>query len=763
MMNDFKRAFGLLIFSLSLVTGLIGAAQTLPMAPVVSFDDVVLENYHVRINAENQIAQVNIEQTYSNPTNRILEEIYIFPVPKETTISSLTLCIGDESCTEGQLLDAQQAQSIYQELVRRTRDPALLEYLDERSFQVRIFPINPGEKQSIKINYQQVLQRQNDLIEILYPITSQKLIKQMLIETSIKSDQPIGNVYSPSHTLSQTRISDNEVKASFEASDLKSDEDFRLYYAVAQDGVALNLISFQPSGEDGYFLMLVSWPKQQSAPLPKDIVFIVDTSGSMSGEKIEQAKESLRFAIKQLNPDDRVGIVTFSDVLHPYKNELIEASKLDQGDLATFINGLAAEGGTNIDDALQQGLHLLDASSERPKLVIFLTDGLPTSGETSTEKIIGDFQSQNLKLNTRIFTFGVGYDVNTILLDTLSGENGGFTTYVEPGENLESAVSHFYNRVGTPLLWGLTAQFDGLDVYDLYPGKLPDLFAGDMLEIAGRYHSGGKGHVVLKGQGSSQPETFSHDIDLSTGWTEHDYLPKIWAARAVGYLLTQIHLHGGSPELVDRVRQLGEKYGIITPYTSYLAPPEQDDSSTPIRSMPMQAPSGQGAVKSSEALNTLSKAASGDELDQFSSSSEKHVGEKSYQYQNGTWTQSGLDKTERDLKVQFGSEAYFALAKSSALREVLKLGSNVVFTAMPDTGKPITIEIGDTGIATSAELPLNLQQSQQPTPQNDNTTQQQTQVQTPSPQTQSTPWAMIALAAGLVVVLAGVAFWLIRR
>ena len=640
-------------------------------------------------------------------------------------------------------MGATEARQLYQQIVSQTRDPALLEYIDDRSFQVRIFPINPDSTQTIKVSYQQVLERRGGLVELIYPITSQKNIQQMFIQATFRDDQAIGNVYSPSHTVSQERISDNEMKISFEASNLRSDEDFKVYFAIDQDGMALDVLSFQPTDEDGYFLMLVSWPQINQEPLPKDVVFVLDTSGSMSGEKIKQAKASLEHAVGRLNPDDRFGLITFSDQIRSYRSELVSAADLDRVNLNDFISGLDAAGGTNIHSALMQGLNLFDSStSGRPQMVVFLTDGLPTAGETNIQRIVSGILEENSDLNCRIFTFGVGYDVNTVLLDTLSSENGGFTTYVEPGENLEDSIATFYDRVGTPLIWDLASEFTGVDVYDIYPVKMPDLFAGDMLEVVGRYRAGGQGEVVLTGQGAGLPESFTEQIELIEGFTHHDYLTKIWAGRAIAYLLNQIRLHGSDPELVERVRELGDKHGIVTPYNSLFAAPEDSDEFSLGNSLRVsgQAPNngtsfdtssqsdqaaatGQGAVQASEALKNLASATTAQELESYQATAQQQIGDDIYELREGRWIGINRVDLKPDFQIQFGSDAYFELASRSDMREIMKLGSNLVFTATSNVGEEVTIEIADTGITSVNQLPQLAAQTNQQDPVTNNNSQ----------------------------------------
>jgi len=738
-------AFGLAL--LAVIAGLSGYGQ--PQT------EAVLKSYHVQITVEDQVAEVQIEQTYFNPTDRVLEEVYVFPVPKGTIISHLTLC-SSKGCHEGRLLGAEEARRLYEEIVRRTKDPALLEHLGERAFRVRVFPIPPGGERTVKISYLQVLSRSDGLVELVYPLTSQKRIEELLIQVTIRDDEPIGNVYSPTHPISETRPSEGEVRVSFEGLKIESDKDFRLYYGPAREGIALDLLSFRRAEEDGYFLLLISWPTEDAAPLPKDIVFVLDISGSMAGEKIEQAKGALSYALGRLNPEDRFGLIAFSDALKELDSKLISASELDHERLRRFIEGLGAAGGTDIHAALLRALGLLkDEQRERPNVIVFITDGRPTAGVTDMRTILKEVEAAN-DFGARIFTFGVGYDVNSVLLDALSEEGGGFATYVEPGESLEQAVSRFYERVGNPIVWDLSVRFEGLGVYDLYPPRLPDAFAGDTLQLVGRYRAPGKGRLIIEGKGEGLRRPLSWEIELPAELTRHSFLPRIWAARAIGYLLKQIRKGGEDPELVARVKELAERFGIVTPYTSYFAALEE---ATGMDVRAFRSSSGRAAVHASKALEALAKANSTEELDPFVSGAVRRAGERTFVLREGVWEEllgrgsALLGRAER-IRVKFGSEAYFALASHPELREYLKVGPNVTFTWRPKAGPPMVIEVSDSaaGITASSRLPEELQvPAADPNPEDS------------VPAAPTDRGGLIASAAVLLGVLIAALTWLLRR
>lgn len=762
------RAILLAVIGFAVGSWVAGAQPIEPIEPWIprwTFgpEPVVLKSYTVKAEVVNQVAQFILELTFYNPSDFVQEETYIFPVPAGTVISNLTLC-GDGKCHEGKLMNATEARSIYEEIVRRTKDPALLEYLGERAFQVRVFPIPPKGEQRVKISYQQVLQRAGNLIELLYPITAQKPIEQLLIQIKIREDEPIASVYSPTHKISVHKPSESEAAVSFEATQVKSAQDFRLFYTVSEKELGVDVITYRVGDEDGYFLLLVSPAQGEIAPMPKDVVLVIDVSGSMGDEKLAQAKQSLKYALSKLNPQDRVTIVAFSDTVTEFSPKLVSVDVIDRKELEAFVDKLEAGGGTNINDALLRGLSFFEPN-ERLKMLVLLTDGEPTTGETDVNQIIRNVTAKNAQLNARIFCFGVGYDVNTILLDTLSEENGGFSTYVEPGESIETEIAQFYERVGAPLLTDLQINFGDLKVYDLYPPKLPDLFKGSQIQIVGRYRAPGKGAVTLTGkrQGADWSSTF--EIELPRENTQYGFLPRLWAARKIGYLLDEIRLKGENPELVDAVKKLAEKFGIVTPYTSYFAAPPESVGHAPAPCLACfmappaaMAPSGERAVHMSQGLQALREDAR-----ELAESLVRSVRGISFQLdQDNIWKAAGYQQ-QPTLKIQFGSEAYFALARNSMLKEYLALGPAVLFP-VGDRWVEISESEGATQVS---QLPQPLVEAIQTEPVSQpepTVTPQPNPTEEPSAKAKSWDAGAIAAVVGVLIVIgAGLAFWIWRR
>ncbi|MCR4407943.1 MAG: VIT domain-containing protein [Anaerolineae bacterium] len=633
--------------------------------------NLVIKYHKVTVTIEGQVATTHVDQVFVNESQWALEGTYIFPMPEEAAISEFGMWVDGQKW-EGKILERNEARRIYEDIVRRQRDPALLEYVGRNTFQASIFPIEPGGERRVEIEYSEVLPLENGLVRYVYPLDterfSSKPIEEVSIHVDIHSEQAIKAIYSPSHKVAIDRQSDYRASVGYEEYDVLPDVDFQLYYTVSEEDIGLNLLSYKgDEGEDGFFLLLVA-PKvevDEQEVVSKDVIFVLDTSGSMSGEKIEQAKDALRFVLDNLNPEDRFNIVAFSTGVRQYAESLRPASERDQAE--HFVWELEAAGGTDINRALLEALGTADA--ERPTIVIFLTDGLATEGVTETERILENV-ADAAQSNVRIFPFGVGDDVNTILLDTIAENHRGASAYVRPGQNIEEEVSTFYAKVSTPLLADVEIDFGDVWVRDTYPYPLPDLFAGSQLVLAGRYSHGGPTTITLSGVVNGRRQTFTYEDVTFRETGGPDFIPRLWATRKVGYLLKQIRLHGESRELVDEIVDLAVRYGIMTPYTSFLVNEDVDILSEEGReetarreyqALATPAPaSGAPAVEKAQEDSGLAgteRAGGGTVHEQV-----KQVGDKAFVYREGVWTDTTFDPTKMTpVKIGFGSDAYFEL------------------------------------------------------------------------------------------------------
>ena len=565
--------------------------QPWPVPPprVYPFCPLEVTKHQATVQIKDQIAVTSVKQEFYNPNPQRLEGTFLFPVPKGAQIKKFAMEI-DGKPVEAELMASDKARGIYEDIVRKLKDPALLEYSGQDVFKVRIFPIEPRSKKRVSVSYTQLLKSDLGLIGYSYQLNTEKFsakpIPDVSLKVEVETKRPLKSIYSPSHNVEVRRHGANQATIGYEARDVKPDTDFQLFFAPEPDEIGVNLMTYKTGSEDGYFLLLAApgVDMKDQKVLPKDVAFVLDTSGSMAGQKLEQAKKALLFCVENLNDNDRFEIIRFSTETEPLFNKLTEASKANRSRASDFIKDLKPIGGTAIDDALRKALGLRSEQSDRPFVVIFLTDGLPTIGNTSEDQIVGNVKKDSGG-NARVFCFGIGHDVNTHLLDKITEETHAFSQYVLPEEDIEVKVSNFFAKIKDPVLTGPRLTFTAdIRVTKLYPSALPDLFKGEQLVLAGRYTGKGPSAVVIEGTVNGAARKFSYDLKFPEESTEHDFIPRLWATRRVGYLLEQIRLHGENSELKDEVTELARKYSIVTPYTAYLIIEDEARRGVPILS-----------------------------------------------------------------------------------------------------------------------------------------------------------------------------------
>jgi Ca-activated chloride channel homolog len=661
--------------------------------------------HHVKVTINDQLAVTHVDQVFFNPNDWPVEGTYVFPLPLDAVVSNFTLWV-DGKPVQGKVLSAAEARSYYEDVVRQLRDPALLEYLGRGAVQASVFPIPPQGERRIELEYSQALTAENGLVGYVYPLNTEKFSEQNLedvsVEVDIQDGQSIRAVYSPSHALSLDRQGENHVIAGYEAKNVLPDSDFTLYYSLGESE-AFHLFTYRdpadPTGTDGFFLLLLApKPTIDDVRIAKDVLLVLDHSGSMDGDKFIQAQAALRYILKQLNPEDRFYLQAFSTGIETYASGLRPASEVNEA--LNWVDRLSAVGSTDINRALLEASAAAD--KERPSYLIFLTDGLPTQGVVNSAEILKNFNA-TAPANLRLFTFGVGYDVDTVLLDTLSQEHHGQSTYVRPDEKLDEVLSAFYQRISTPVLTNLALDFGNMETYDVYPNPLPDLFSGSQVVIAGRYRQGGTTEISLTGEVNGKREefrfakqVFAADSRGSTGSIEA--LPRLWATRKIGSLLNHIRLEGPDKETIAQIVKLSVRYGIITPYTAYLVTEpmplgaqEQErianDAFGQAEAAPLES-SGKSAVDRADQAGRMQSAevapaapsAQGGGSSEAPGTPIRVVGTRTFILQDGVWMDTAYDPQKMTVQqVIFLSADYEKLLQSRAdLAPALAVGEQVL-------------------------------------------------------------------------------------
>ncbi|MFZ1753558.1 MAG: VIT domain-containing protein [Caldilineaceae bacterium] len=742
--------------------GIIVDPPVMPPQPVVERppSPVTVESHRVHATITGPVAAVRVTQVFHNSSDRVQEGTFIFPLPEDAAISDFQMTV-DGQVLEGKLLKKEEARRIYEEIVRQQRDPALLEYVGRDLFQASVFPIPAGDSRTVELTYRELVWLENGLHRFRVPLGSRRgnqSAATVAVNVELVDQRGLRTIYSPSHEVAIERSDNDAAVISFESSDPAQQRDFTLYWGSDDSTVGVNLLSYKPAGEDGFFLLLAAPAVDVAteAVVERDIVLVLDVSGSMEGEKIAQAQDAARFVVDHLNDGDRFNLLSFSTGVDRWEGELQPADGESRASAQKWIERLRATGSTDINRALFEALLLLDSPQEtsRPAYVLFLTDGLPTQGEENPNKIIANAQRNAPDGRTlRLFTFGVGYDVNTDLLDEVSASLGGRSSYVLPSEKIDEAVSSFYAGVSTPVLSGLSVTFtDGqgkpLDIRDSFPFPLPDLFAGGQLVWAGRYEAGGSVTVKLAGDVNGAVRSFDYSgLELATSGGE-SAVARLWATRKIGSLLTAVRRNGADPEIVNAIIELSLEYGIVTPYTSYLVeepgmtagsntfewsgsfrwPPDPTDihwsnslfleDAVPRAQAYAAAPaaiaesatadaSGAQAVQASKARAQLTEAESVPENGRM-----RFVAGKSFvwkgqvQTADGSlyplWVDTALEANSTPRTVVFGSAEYFALAADPQVAQWLSLSPALVVVI---DGEVVQIVLSGTDEPAASESP----------------------------------------------------------
>ena len=668
-----------------------------------------------------QVATTHVEQVFRNDTDAMMEGTYLFPIPEAASIAEFAIWDGNRRLV-GEVRSREEARRIYDEIVRRQRDPGLLEYAGKDLFQASIFPILPHSDKKLEITYTQVVHAESGTVAYRYPLGTGRQITpigSVAGRVEVESKDPLRNVYSPTHVIDVKRNNDRRSVVSFETEKGKELQDFQLFYTISKEDFGLTLLTHREAGRDGYFLMMISpkddWSEQEYSA--KDVVFVVDTSGSMAEEgKMEKARSALLYGIRILRPQDRFNVISFAGEEHLMEAGLVAADEQGRQRGEAFVKSLKPVGGTNINQSLLASLRQFK-DGDRPKILVFMTDGLPTVDETNVSSIVDNVR-KSIKPGIRLFTFGVGYDVNTTLLDKIAAENGGMADYVEPKEDLEVKVSNFFTKVNYPVLTDLNLDFGGVQTDLIYPRGIPDVFRGSQVTLIGRYSNPAALEAIklkLSGKANSALKSYTYDsLRFPLREDANDYLPRLWATRRVGWLMEQIRANGEQKELRDEVVDLGTRYGIVTPYTSYLALEGRETSlnsvaprqgqvmdlpmnrrgvvSGGLSGAPKAAPPGVGQASETVTITSGAEAvalskATRDQIqevrvkDDDAKSAMRRIGGKTFYLINDVWTDSELkaDAKLPETTLTFGSEAYFDLIKQKPkLADYFSLGERVV-------------------------------------------------------------------------------------
>lgn len=621
----------------------------------------------------------------------------VFPVPAGSSVTDLVLSGGPETL-EGKLLDADDATRIYEDIVRRLIDPALLRSLEGDMYEVRAFPVPAGEERSVSFTVTTPLLAEGEqaIVEVPWSRMSPRPANG-LVNVDVDVPWEVRSAIAPGFDLDEERRGEGEIGVGWESSDeWNPGTDFRLYLSGGEGLIDTRLLAYRERGEDGYFNLLFAPVVELDETVARDVVLVLDRSGSMEGEKMDQARDAAEYVLDNLGADDRFAVVDFSRYVRTFADELRPASEADDG--IDYVRDLGAGGNTNISGALETAMELLDG--ERPGTIVFLTDGLATVGIESAEGIL-DLTEQTAPDRTQLFAFGVGYDVDTTLLDALATEFTGSSHYVTPEQRIDTEVARLWEKVSTPVLSEVEVVIDGVETWDLAPAGVPGIFAGSQALLAGRYEGNGEATVTITGNSAAGPETFTYDVFFPERDTDDPAVSQLWAQRYVADLLTELRIEGVRESLVEEVVEIANQFGIVTPYTAYLAEePEMErffaadgddlmmaDALVAAEEVAAAPSSGQAAVERAKSAGGLRD---GVEIQRYSLTATEVVGSHTYYFVDGTWTRDDYEADTDAPTVEVGGAEFLELiAQDPSLADAAALGERVV-TEGPDGWITIT-------------------------------------------------------------------------
>lgn len=700
-----------IVLALLLSVLLLNAASVVVLADGMIFPESLSPDYlevryhHVTVTVEDNHVITRVEQEFVNPHDFPVDGRYFFPVPPDAILARFEARVAGQAQTVTRQNVATTNAALY-DMVAQRRDPSLLQYADWESIAFDVtLPARASRK--VTLEYEQVLAPTGGMLHYCYILSTEQYasvpVDEVTLTVDVTSSGGLGTLYSSSHDVTTERLGADRARVTWEAQNVNPTEDFDLFFGPAEGGFGSGLLTGERVERDHFlFLFAPNDELAQDDALPKDIVFVIDRSGSMSGDKIEQARNALHFILDQLNPNDRFSIVSFDGMLDVFSETLLPVDRQTLSDARHFVRQLSARGSTNIEGALQAGLGIFTDSESRAgasRLLVFLTDGLPTAGVTDDVTIAELVQQANARVEARMHVFGVGYDVNTRLLDRLALDNGGSVTYVQPGENLEVVLSEFYGRIANPVLTDVEVEFDGMRVTDLYPPMMPDLFRGSSVLLTGRYEATNEQVTVrVRGRAGEEPREYVYRFDL-TATGNHDFVPRLWATRRVGALLDEVRVEGERAALIEEIRELGLGYGIVTPYTTFVISAQANGAASMENMALYDNQTELNQVSGRTTVQARAQNLSYQQTDRASLATganvfnreQRSMAQVSRQYVDLSLVQAQGNVDEPitqawiaanikvDREIEFGSEAYFALADDPAARAFLQSGTIVLF------------------------------------------------------------------------------------
>jgi Ca-activated chloride channel family protein len=666
-----------------------------------SGETIVITDVKVLTDILESTATTTIEIRIENKSNRRQEAELMIPVPDNVVIRGFAYD-GPGGEIEAKILAKEEARRIYEQLVAKIRDPAFVEFIGYRLIRSSVFPVEPRGKQKVRITYEHLLETDGNRIDYVLPRTeSLDYDVPWEVTVNIKAKRPISTVYSPSHKVDIERIDENNVKVKVTEKAGREPGAFRLSYLLEKNGVTASLLAYPDEKlGGGYFLLIaglpVEKPKADDQKIKREITLVIDQSGSMRNEKIEQVKEAALQIIAGLEKGEVFNIIVYSNTVQWFSPQAVIKTQETEKAAAAYIKGITATGGTNIYDALKAALEQKPADDMLP-IVLFMTDGLPTVGQTS-EVAIRELVTKSNPYKRRVFTFGVGVDLNAPLLDKIASESKGKSEFVLPKEDVEVKIGKVFQGLKGPVLADVELEIlgeNGKAAYgrtrDILPDRIPDLFESDQVVLLGQYVGTAPITFKLSGNYFGRKRSFQFTFDFDKADVKNGFVPRLWASRKIAELIDTIRQMGAEPgtstndpkvkEMVDEIVKLSMEYGILTEYTAFLATEgtnltdrelllgtaaESLDSVMEVRSGGYGVSQSRNVMKQKEQLSlNMRNTYLNDKMEEVSIANVQQINNQAYYRKGNRWVDSRLVSKESEIKpakvVEFATPEYFEI------------------------------------------------------------------------------------------------------
>ena len=700
----------------------------------ITSPDVYRQSSDVRVALADRVLRYEITETFVNRGGRVGEADFMFPLPKGAAFQDLKLSINGEMVS-GETMSADRARQIYEEIVRRQRDPALLEWMGYGLLRARIFPIAPGEVKKVVVRFQTVAEREGDALRVDYfrglrtnQVATRHPEGRVSFVLTYPNDAMYGTAYSPTHSIYEDRYAGNDYDPGpsdtdrFASSSRGSLRRFEVRDARGEvtllipirrsTSAAISLLANAPGNDDGFALITITPPVVRPRAVPRDVTFVLDVSGSMNGQKIEQARAAGKQLLRTLSPADRFRLIDFSSDVRTFRDDFSYATRDNVRAAERYLDDLDAQGSTNISGALDEALSAPTQSGRLP-IILFLTDGQPTVGERDGTVIAGNVARH--RGSRRLFTFGVGADLNVSLIEQIALEGRGTASFVRPDESVERAVGIVASRLTSPLVTDVRVRADGVRLRKVHPGGPVDIFAGEDLVLLARYDGSGNATIRVDGQTTNGPVSWTSRVYFPDRSRENPFVARLWATQRVGYLSAEKRKNGGSREIDDEIRELGERFGIPTEFSSYLVvepgmnrPQQVGRRDAQLNSVVTTAapaatpapPAQFEAAKAAAAQRAATSVADADLSAGVASDARmKRAGTVTFVLRDGVWTDTRYKNSGPILRVKPFSDAYFRIIELQPdLREAFAVGERAIVA-----GRSMAIELSPNGVEQLSE------------------------------------------------------------